>query len=86
MDGSNRTEFAPLATSGGAYSVAVDWVSRNLFWGNVKTSTIEVIRLDGGENHRKVVLGSNNNATGVSQPVAMAVDPVAGYVYLHCVL
>ena len=58
--------------------MAIDWVSRNLFIGNIGASTLEVVRLDGEDNYRKVLLANNGSELGVARPVALAVDPVKG--------
>ncbi len=58
--------------------IAVDWISRTLYIGNMGLSTIEVIRLDGDQNYRKVLLSNNGSAVGVAKPVSMAVDPIQG--------
>jgi len=35
--------------------IALDWISRNLYWTDTGTDRIEVTRLDGG--YRKVIIG-----------------------------
>ena len=78
LNGQNKTDFLPQGILGAPYSIAIDWLSRNIFIGNIGASTIEVVRLDGEENYRKVLLANNGTELGVAQPVALAVDPVKG--------
>ena len=51
--------------------VAVDWVSRNLFWTDTGTDRIEVSRLDGSS--RRVIISE-----GLNEPRAIVVDPFNG--------
>lgn len=52
--------------------VAIDWVSRNIFWTDTGTDRIEVARLDGSS--RRVIISDQ-----LDEPRAIAVDPVNGY-------
>lgn len=54
--------------------LAVDWVAGNIYWSVSRRNIIEVARLDGSHPH--VVLWSN-----VQAPRALAIDPVAGYLF-----
>jgi len=51
--------------------VAIDWISRNLFWTDTGTDRIEVSRLDG--TSRRVIVSS-----GLDEPRAIKVDPMKG--------
>lgn len=53
--------------------IAVDWVAENIYWSVAKRNLIEVARLNGSS--RYVVLSN------VDSPKAIAVDPVAGYLF-----
>lgn len=53
--------------------VAIDWVSRNIFWTDTGTDRIEVARLDGSS--RRVII-----ADELDEPRAIVVDPVNGWV------
>lgn len=81
--GGNKTEFLGPNTGmiGAPYCIAFDWIGRNLFIGNRLASNIEVIRADGKTKHRSVVLASNGNATSVSRPKAIALDPTEGKLF-----
>ncbi len=37
LNGDNRTDFIPAAFIGVPNSIAIDWLSRNIYWGNVDT-------------------------------------------------
>jgi integrin beta 2 len=51
--------------------LAVDWVSRNLYWCDKGLDTIEVSKLDG--RYRKVLIN-----TGLQEPRAITLDPRNG--------
>lgn len=53
--------------------IAVDWLAENIYWSVAKRNLIEVARLNGSS--RYVVLSQ------VDAPKAIAVDPVAGYLF-----
>lgn len=53
--------------------IAVDWVAQNIYWSDEKRNIIEVARLNGSS--RYVVLSN------VEKPKALAIDPVAGYLF-----
>lgn len=53
-------------------SLAVDWISHNIYWIDASFNRIEVASLDG--KSRKVVVWHN-----LQQPKSIAVDPVHGY-------
>ncbi|KAG1652486.1 Low-density lipoprotein receptor-related protein 6 [Nymphon striatum] len=55
-------------------SLAVDWISHNIYWIDASFNRIEVASLDG--KSRKVVVWHN-----LQQPKSIAVDPVHGYLY-----
>ena len=63
---------------GSPEGVAVDWISKNLYWTDSGTDRIEVSRLDG--THHKTLFSSD-----LVNPRAIAVDPVRGSVsYSAC--
>jgi len=51
--------------------VAIDWISRNIFWTDTGTNRIEVARLDGSS--RRVIISDE-----LDEPRAIVVDPVNG--------
>lgn len=61
------------STEGWLNGIAVDWVAENIYWSVAKQNLIEVSRLNGSS--RYVVLSN------VDAPKAIAVDPVAGYLF-----
>jgi len=61
---------------GSPEGVAVDWISKNLYWTDSGTDRIEVSRLNG--THHKTLFSDD-----LVNPRAIAVDPVRGSVP-HC--
>ncbi|XP_043910917.1 low-density lipoprotein receptor-related protein 2-like [Protopterus annectens] len=80
-DGTNRTIFAPAAIIGSPSGLAFDWISRNMYYTNPTTKTIEVIRADSDQHHRKTVLASTGKQEGVGYPVGIALDPARGKLF-----
>ncbi|CAK8674679.1 unnamed protein product [Clavelina lepadiformis] len=84
IDGTNRTIFAVLATIGSPNSLAIDWMSRNLYFTNPAGKSIEVIKMDSNKNgaflHRTVVSNVGGD-TGVGAPMGIAVDPIHAKLY-----
>ena len=66
---------------GSAYAIAFDWVGRNMYIANQESSTIELVRVDGKQKQRMVLMSNNGNETGVAKPVAIALDPNMGKMY-----
>jgi len=56
--------------------MAVDVVSRYLYWGSSSAASVGLVSLDGPVFYRRVILSSSNYA--VASPVDMAVDPLNG--------
>ncbi len=78
LRGENQTVFAPTAFVGAPYSLAIDWVGRNLYWGDIIASTIQVVNMDGHNHYHKILLTNTGNDNGLAKPVAMCVDPAKG--------
>uniref|UniRef100_A0A8C4PYG5 Uncharacterized protein n=1 Tax=Eptatretus burgeri TaxID=7764 RepID=A0A8C4PYG5_EPTBU len=57
-----------------ANGLAVDWIHRNLYWTDAVKKTLGVAKLD---SLRRKTLFNN----GLSEPSAVAVDPLKGFVY-----
>lgn len=51
--------------------IAVDWISRNLYWTDKGTDRIEMSRLNGSSRHVIV-------AEGLQEPRAIVLDPLGG--------
>ena len=73
-DGSNYSVV--LSNVQSAEGLAVDWISRNIYFTDSETRTIEVASLNG--LHRKVLIRNN-----LKNPRGIAVDPVDGFVKFH---
>ena len=54
--------------------LAIDWISRNLYWMDTKFDRLRVSRLDG--SYQKTLINTN-----LELPRAIVVDPVEGYMY-----
>jgi SHS2 domain-containing protein len=71
LDGTNYTVVLDNVES--AEGLAVDWISRNLYYTDSVKHTIEVASLDG--SNRKVLIN-----TDLKNPRGIAVDPIDGFV------
>ncbi|KAG2459291.1 LRP2 protein, partial [Polypterus senegalus] len=80
-DGTNRTEFAPAAILGTPVGLALDWMTRNLYYTNPATQSIEVLKLTGDVKYRKTVITNNGQPTGAGTPLGIALDPARGRMY-----
>ncbi|XP_059560178.1 low-density lipoprotein receptor-related protein 2 [Myotis daubentonii] len=80
-DGTNRTVFVPLSSLGASMSLALDWISRNLYYTNPGTQSIEVLTLRGDVRYRKTLITNDGTALGVGFPVGITVDPANGKLY-----
>ena len=78
LDGSNHSSFPPHGSVNDPSCIAVDSISRQLYYGSQSASSIGLVGLDGPVNHRLVILTSSNFT--VASPVDIAVDPVNGCV------
>ena len=78
--GGNRTAFLSDITGlvGAPYVIAFDWIGRNLYIGNRIASNIELVKVDGKEKYRLVILANEGKDTSVANPVGMVVDPLDG--------
>lgn len=78
--GGNKTEFLGSATGivGAPYTIAFDWLGRNLFIGNRLASNFEAVKVDGKVKHRTVILANDGNKTSVAKPKSMCLDPSEG--------
>lgn len=81
--GGNKTLFlgADSGIVGAAYTIAFDWLGRNLFIGNRLAGNIEAVRVDGKTKYRTIILANEGNKTSVSKPKALALDPTDGKLF-----
>lgn len=78
---SNKTKLLdPTDTGliGSPYTLAFDWLGRNLYIGNKEASNIEIIKVDGKMQYRTVILNNDGTETGVGQPIAIVLEPTMG--------
>lgn len=68
----------PTAVVGMPSAVALDWMSRNLYWTNADAGLIEVMRLDGENHYRKVLLSNSGRRRDVARPISICLDPGRG--------
>ena len=84
LGGGNKTGLlGELDTGivGAPYTLAFDWVGRNLYIGNKKASNIEAVKVDGKTKHRAVILSNDGTDLSVAKPRAIALDPFDGKLY-----
>lgn len=81
--GGNKTEFlgSAIGIVGAPYTIAFDWLGRNLFIGNRLASNFEAVKVDGKVKHRTVILANDGNKTSVAKPKSMCLDPSEGKLY-----
>ncbi|XP_060033733.1 low-density lipoprotein receptor-related protein 2 [Erinaceus europaeus] len=80
-DGTNRTVVAPLTTLWSSMSLALDWISKNLFYTNAATKSIEVLTVRGDVRFKKTIITNDGTPLGVGFPIGIVVDPVKGKIY-----
>uniref|UniRef100_A0A8C6QUZ8 Low-density lipoprotein receptor-related protein 2 n=1 Tax=Nannospalax galili TaxID=1026970 RepID=A0A8C6QUZ8_NANGA len=80
-DGTNRTVFAPLSLLGSSLSLALDWVSRNIYYTTPASQSIEVLTLRGNTRYGKTLITNDGTSLGVGFPVGITVDPARGKLY-----
>lgn len=78
IGGGNRSTYLDFGIVGSPYTMAWDWVGRNMYIGNRVANNIEVLKLDGKIKYQSVILDNNGNATGIGRPKSMCLDPVDG--------
>jgi len=71
---SNKTNYLFLEL-GSSEGIAIDWVSRLIFWTDSSLKRLEVAKLDG--SLRKVLLDKN-----IQNPRGIAVNPELGFVII----
>ncbi|XP_013773508.1 low-density lipoprotein receptor-related protein 2-like isoform X2 [Limulus polyphemus] len=81
LNGGNWTKFLPDGIVGAPYTLAYDWIGRNLYIGNRKSSNIEIFKSDGEENFRTVILTNDGTEKGVAKPKSMALHPEEGKLF-----
>lgn len=81
--GGNKTLF--LGTDNGMvgapYTIAFDWLGRNLYIGNRVASNIEAVRVDGKQKYRAIILANNGYPNSVSRPKQIVLDPTDGKLF-----
>ncbi|XP_021582708.2 low-density lipoprotein receptor-related protein 2 isoform X1 [Ictidomys tridecemlineatus] len=80
-DGTNRTLFSPLSQLGDSMSLALDWLSRNIYYTTPGSQSIEVLTLRGDTRYRKTLITNDGTALGVGVPIGITVDPARGKLY-----
>ena len=78
--GGNKTAFLSDISGlvGAPYAIAFDWIGRNLYIGNQIASNIEIVKVDGKEKYRKVILSNDGKNVSVARPSGIALDPFDG--------
>lgn len=81
VNGRNASEFVPTAVVGMPSAVAIDWMSRNLYWTNAEAGLIEVMKMDGDNHFRKVLLSNSARHRDPARPISIVLDPARGMMY-----
>nr|XP_039251753.1 low-density lipoprotein receptor-related protein 2-like [Styela clava] len=84
LDGSGREIFDRGSVLGNPSALAIDWMTRNLYYTNPIGKSIEVIRMDKGDEgqvYRTTIVSHIGNETGVANPKGIAVDPRNGILF-----
>ena len=58
--------------------IAFDFVGRNMYIGNRKESNFEIAKVDGKNQHRRIILTNNGDKNGVAKPKSMCLQPSRG--------
>jgi len=83
LNNGNRTKLfgSDSGFIGSPFTMAFDWLGRNLFVGNRQASNLEVIKIDGKVRHRTVILVNDGNRTSVARPRSICLDPTEGLLF-----
>lgn len=83
LNNGNRTRLfgADSGFIGSPFTMAFDWLGRNLFVGNRVASNLEAIKIDGKVRHRTVILANDGNKTSVARPRSICLDPSEGLLF-----
>ncbi|KAG1701225.1 Low-density lipoprotein receptor-related protein 2 [Nymphon striatum] len=81
LKGGNQTKFFPNGMIGSPYTIAFDWIGRNLYIGNRQESNIEIAKVDGDLKYTKIILGNDGTEKGVGTPKSITLDPMDGRLY-----
>lgn len=81
LKGGNVTKFLMDGIIGAPYAIAFDWVGRNLYIGNRKASNIEIVKVDGEKQYRRVLLTNDGSEKGIGKPKAIVLDPEQGKLF-----
>ncbi|EDX17507.1 GD16065 [Drosophila simulans] len=81
--GGNKTLFLGIENGivGAPYTIAFDWLGRNLYIGNRVASNIEAVRVDGKQKYRTIILANDGYPNSVSRPKQIALDPTDGKLF-----
>ncbi|XP_043931281.1 low-density lipoprotein receptor-related protein 2 [Protopterus annectens] len=80
-DGTERETFVPATILGYPMGLAVDWISKNLYYTNTVSRTIEMLKLHGDIKYRKTIVADNGTPQGAGRPLGIALDPSRGKMY-----
>lgn len=83
LGGGNKTRLlgADSGIVGAPSSIAFDWLGRNLFIANRLASNFEVVRVDGKNRYRSIILANEGQKTSVADPRGICLDPTEGKLY-----
>ena len=84
IGGGNKTSLltdVDTGIVGSPFTLAFDWVGRNLYIGNRKASNIEAVKVDGKTKHRTIIISNDGTDASVAKPRCLALDPFDGKLY-----
>lgn len=86
--GGNKSSLLGELTGfvGAPYVIAFDWNGRNLYIGNRASSSLEVVKVDGINKYRMVLLSNNGKDISVATPIGIVLDPNEGYFIIYIIL
>ncbi|XP_014790122.2 very low-density lipoprotein receptor-like, partial [Octopus bimaculoides] len=79
--GLNKTSWPAELFLGKPNSLAIDWISRNLFWSSTDSKSIHVMKMNSNFTIHKIILGNSGKQTDVSFPTSLCLDPSKGLLY-----
>ena len=80
MFSTQEVEVDPTLFVGNPSSLAYDWISKNLFWSDTSSGSIQVMKTDGNITYRKVILTNMGREVDCVSPVAIQISPSSGLV------
>jgi low density lipoprotein-related protein 2 len=85
LSNGTRAKFLDKSTDpgviGSPFTLAFDWLGRNLYIGNKEAGNIEIVKVDGKTKFRMVLISNDGKEESVAKPEAIALNPYFGKMY-----